>query len=207
MEEGGPFSNAAKNVGQAIDSVKSLFDRRKNNGYTIGQKKRPASPPRPSRRPSPSRPSRIDRIINKAIKNQVANPVRQLTAKINKALKKPLIARRPSRRPAPRPSRRPIRRPLAAPRPRNVDNLWHYERHIPKVCTVLRVVVAVGTLAVSRVGLLIALHFVCLSGVCAAVSRSRLASDWLEHFYFSASATILPILLLLFPRLLRLPLL
>jgi len=80
----------------------------------------------------------IARAVNKALKKAVVSPVKKLTAAIKKALKKPLIARRrPSRggrrgrRPSRRPSRRP-RRPLSAPRPAKFDNLWHYERHIPK---------------------------------------------------------------------------
>jgi len=133
VEEEGPFSDLVQKTGKSIDAVKKIWSDRKNNGFTIGQKPkpRPVAPPRkPSRRPSRNS---IARAVNKAVKRAVTAPVRKLTATINKALKKPLIARRPGRRPSRGPSRRrPSRRPLASPRPAKFDNLWHYERHIPK---------------------------------------------------------------------------
>jgi len=139
VEEGendeGPMSDAAKKVGNAISAVKDLFNRRKNNGFTVGQKPRPSAPPK--RVPNKGKkPARIvtKKPVNKRgiIGDRVRRPAqRPMPVRINNN-KKVTKGRYNAPSNGRRPNKRPNRRPLASPRPAKFDNLWHYERHIPK---------------------------------------------------------------------------
>jgi len=132
VEEGendeGPFSDMAKKAGNAIQAVKSLFNRRKNNGFTVGQKPRPAAPPKKTKKPARVLPVR--RIIADRRKPGPKRGPMPLPRKVSQT--KGRYIRRFIPRSNPRPiKRKPNRRPLAAPKAK-FDNLWHYERHIPK---------------------------------------------------------------------------
>jgi len=127
----GPLSIRAHASVDGIKSLKDLVNSRKSFGFTISNKAKPA--PKPVAAPA-KKPLRPVLPVRRPGRRPVARPVPRPLRKPRKPLKKPII-RLPVRRPRPskRPARRPTRRPLATPRPRGpIDNLWHYERHIPK---------------------------------------------------------------------------